>query len=105
MRIAVAALVLALASPARAELDKPAIRKVIKAHIRDVITCYERDKTHHTTVVEFTIATNGKVTEAVGSGNPDIEGCLVDVIKKLQFPTSNSSTHVTYPFIIDSAGS
>jgi hypothetical protein len=108
MRIAAVVAILAgLSQPARAELGKDQVRKAIKAHMREVIACYERapDAIDHRAVVTFTIAASGKVTKAVGSGNPAVHDCLAGVIRAIAFPASSSSTEVSYPFWFDAAGS
>lgn len=101
--LAIATVALGLAGVARAELDKPQIRKVIKAHILELVACFDREPPppDQTAYVDFTIARDGTVTKAVGSGNPAVHDCLAAVIRKLQFPVSNTGTGVRYPFNID----
>lgn len=92
--------------PARAELTRDQIHKVVKAHLRDVVACFEKapNLSDQKVVVTFTIAPSGTVTKAVGSGNPSVQGCVAGVIRTLRFPASPSSTEVKYPFNIDFAG-
>jgi hypothetical protein len=101
--LAIATVALSLTNVAHAELEKTQIRKVIKAHIHEVVACFDREPPPPDQIayVDFTIARDGTVTKAVGSGNPAVHDCLADVIRKLRFPTSNTSTGVRYPFNID----
>lgn len=94
MRLAIALMV--LCGTAHAELDRRQVATAIKKHLREIADCWEQHPppTDHV-VVTFTIAANGKVTEASG------EQCLVQVIKTIRFPASNSGTHVEYPMWID----
>ena len=100
-------LVVASVQPARAELGKQQVRKVIKANISGFEKCLEKALPNlgdHTSTVTFTIAPNGRVTKSVGTGNPAIDDCLADWIRSLRFPTSLTSTEVKYPFTICLAG-
>jgi hypothetical protein len=98
-------LVLFVASTAHAELSREQVRKTIKAHLREIVACFETEPPppDQRVVVTFTIAASGKVTESVGTGNPPVDGCAAAAIKKIKFPASNSATHVEYPFWIDAA--
>jgi len=55
--LAIATVVLGLAGGARAELDKPQIRKVIKAHILELVACFDHEPPppDQTAYVDFTI--------------------------------------------------
>lgn len=109
MRAVLAALiVVASVQPARAELTKQEVRKVVKANIGAFIACLEKAMPNlddHTVTVAFTIAPNGTVTKSVATGNPTVDRCVAGMIKKLRFPVSLTSTEVTYPFTICLAGS
>lgn len=96
-------LVLFVASTAHAELSREQVGKTMKAHIREIAACFETEPPppDQEVVVTFTIAASGKVTESVGTGNPPVDDCAAAVIKKIQFPASNSTTHVVYPFWLD----
>lgn len=91
-------------------LDRDAIRKVIRANISQVRTCYERELKARpalagTTNVSFTIAPDGAVTSATGGGfDPEVDACVAGAVKALKFPAGQAETNVNYPFTFKSAG-
>lgn len=94
-------------------LDKELIRKVIKANLAGVRACYQHALTRvpgleGKVAVKFTIGLEGNVpvsTLANSSvGNSQLEQCVVDRMRVLQFPKSRGVAVVTYPFMFHQAG-
>ncbi len=96
-------LVLFMASTAHAELSREQVRKTIKAHLREIIACFETEPPppDQRVVITFTVAASGEVIESIGTGNPPFDDCAAAVIEQIKFPASNRATHVVYPFWID----
>ena len=105
MRWLVALAITTSVGVAHADLDKQAIARTIRAHMREVIACYEKtNEREGRAIVTFTIAPGGEVTKAVGSGFPAVHDCLAGAIRNIRFPRSSSRTEVSYPFLVDFAG-
>ncbi len=105
MRWLVALAITTSVGVAHAALDQDTILRAIRAHMREVMACYEKTSERAgRAIVTFTIAPGGEVTKAVGSGFPAVHDCLAGVIRKIRFPRSSSSTEVKYPFLVDFAG-
>jgi hypothetical protein len=93
------------------DIDKAVIRRVIKRHIDEIQYCYEKFLLEKptlagTVMARFTIAPDGSVAASVASGIPDVADCVAGVIKRAQFPKSQSGkpTEVNYPFTFHGAG-
>ncbi len=80
----------------KGSLSKDVIRRIVSRHINELKFCYERQLARNPElngqiVVKFIIAANGRVqTAAVASstiGDVRIENCIVQAIKRWQFPT------------------
>jgi hypothetical protein len=72
----------------RGSLDKEVIRSVIRHHLAEVRSCYERELVKDSSLVgrisvQFTIAFMGDVLESLlqssTMGNPRVEECVVEV--------------------------
>ena len=94
-------------------LDKELIRRVIRANLAGVRGCYERALTSAPNIegkvsVKFTIGLEGNVPSSAlaqsSVGNAQLESCVVERMRMLQFPRSRGVAVVTYPFIFHQAG-
>jgi TonB family protein len=94
------------AAKVEGELDKPAVREVVRAHIDEIRHCYNavlvEDATiEGQTVTSFVIHPDGSVHEAgiTESSMPEqFDACLLEVVGRWSFPTSDAETRVSYPF-------
>ena len=93
----------------RGSLDKEIIRRVIRRHINEVKFCYEQELTRNPKLggritVQFTIAASGRVVASVLQdstlGNPRVETCTVQAVRRWEFPMplSGGNVVVSYPF-------
>ncbi len=91
-------------------LDKTIIRRIVRAHVNEVRHCYNKvladdASLEGTVAVDFTIASNGKVTaSAVSSdsvGDGSVGTCVAKAIKRWRFPKplGGGVVKVKYPFI------
>jgi outer membrane biosynthesis protein TonB len=93
-------------------LDKEAIRREVRAHLKPITLCYEQrlleDATlQGTTRVTFVIGPDGKVTSSTGAGfDGKVDTCVADVIKGIAFPAPDGRgmMQVNYPFAFRPAG-
>ncbi len=92
-----------------AGLDKDIVRRIVRAHINEVRSCYNAGLSRKSTlggrvVIDFTIATTGKVESAtVGSstlGDPVVGECIATAVERWTFPKPKGDTAVAvnYPF-------
>ena len=91
-------------------LGKDQIRPVIQQHIGEVKQCYEAQLQKNKSLagrvmVNFTIGTDGKVTDSRISEttlkNPDCEKCIADAVQSWQFPKPRGGkVVVNYPFVL-----
>lgn len=93
------------------DLDRSLIDDVIKGHMTTIRDCYQRELIAHDgvlggkLVMKFTIAKDGAVSAAdVKSStlaDPDVDTCMIDVFKSMQFPspTGGGIVIVSYPFL------
>lgn len=95
-------------------LDKSAIQDEIRRHLAQIRHCYQRELTKQPAlrgkiVVKFVISTDGSVSSAevkeTTLANPDVESCLVDVIRRIEFPEPRGGgiVIVSYPFVFEPA--
>jgi len=92
--------------PPAGPLDKDSIRREIRAHIKMITYCYEKQLLDRptltgTTLVQFLIATDGHVQSSVGSGfDPKVDTCVAEVVKEIVFPKPDGvgTMQVNYPF-------
>lgn len=95
------------------DLDKAIIRRYIKRNLQKLQYCYEKQlvaspKLAGTVTARFTIASNGQVTGATASGlaSAEVNACVADVIKAIEFPRPKSGEVVVrYPFVFRAAKS
>jgi TonB family protein len=95
-------------------LDKSIIRRVVRAHINEVRSCYNqglvRDPTLRGRVaIQFTIGGTGVVTNSVvgetSLRDPQVGRCVAKAVKRWRFPKPDGGgmVIVTYPFSMDPA--
>jgi hypothetical protein len=95
------------------DLDKAIIRRYIRRNIQKLQYCYEKEllvtpKLQGVATAAFTIGVDGKVTTSSASGlrNANVETCIADVIKNIEFPKPKppaaggaaTDVVVSYPF-------
>jgi outer membrane biosynthesis protein TonB len=84
------------------------IRQVVKQHLPRVMYCYEkaRDAMSTRIVVDFTIDTKGRVSNAsaTGGSNRELQTCIAQEFAKMLFEPSPKATKVRYPLQFHSAG-
>jgi TonB family protein len=96
-------------------LDKDVIMKVIKRHQNEIKFCYEQELQKNPSLagkvaVAWTIDPSGGVSEANVSessiGNANVEGCIVQRIRRWKFPEPQGGgiVNVTFPWIFKAAG-
>jgi len=95
----------------KGKLGKAVIRRHVKQNIAKITYCYEKQLLADATLagkleVQFTIEADGTVSAATASGvHADIESCVAEVIKGIEFPKPKRGTvQVTYPFELRSTG-
>ena len=99
----------------RGSLDKEIIRRIIRRHINEVKYCYEAELTKQAGLagrvsVQFTIAGTGQVIASVlqssTMGNVRVESCVVQAIRRWEFPKPNGGgiVIVSYPFAFTAGG-
>ncbi len=107
-----AALLAVLAGPeVQGEMDRDAIRDVVRAHIAEIRQCYnqglaEDPKLAGRLAVHFEIGRTGRVTSAQlqssDLGHAGVESCVVGAVKDWKFPRprGGGKVSVTYPFVL-----
>jgi TonB family protein len=99
----------------RGSLDKEIIRRIVRRNINQVRYCYQdalvrRPSLEGRLVTQFTIAPNGRVLAAVVQSSTlkevSVEACVVNAIKRWEFPAPNGGglVMVSYPFSFAPAG-
>ncbi|HVI03862.1 MAG TPA: VIT domain-containing protein [Enhygromyxa sp.] len=92
-------------------LDRDIIRRIVRAHINEVRSCYNAALTQDPNLagrvtIEFTIAASGKVVGAVVHGNDTGDAalgtCVAKAVKRWLFPKPKDSGEVVvrYPFVL-----
>jgi hypothetical protein len=100
----------------RGSLSKEVIRRIIRRHINEVRFCYEQELNQRPDLqgrvaVKFIISPTGAVQNAMVAssdmGNPRVEGCIANSVKRWTFPAPEGGgiVVVTYPFVLQQAGS
>jgi hypothetical protein len=83
----------------RGSIDKEIVRRIIRRHLGEVRFCYESGLVGTPGLagrvgVQFTIAATGQVTAAVlqhsSLGNVRVEGCIVQAVRRWEFPRIES---------------
>lgn len=92
---------------AKGSLDPEIVRRWIKRNIMKLSYCYDRElagntKLLGTVTTKLTIGSNGAVTSAKASGMNDknVESCVVQVIKGIEFPKPKDGAPVAVTFPI-----
>jgi hypothetical protein len=93
-------------------LDREIVKRVVRSRLDSFKHCYERQlavdhELGGTISVAFVIGPNGGVISAVregSAGSSAVDGCVVDVVRGLEFPRSSTMTNVRYPFTFRAAG-
>lgn len=96
-----------------ATMDKEAIRRVIRDHIREIRNCYERElqrspDLYGKIVLEWDIEDAGRVGRAVvksnALGNNSVANCILSRLKTWKFPDppKDQVGRVDYPFVFSS---
>lgn len=100
---------------AKGSLPRELIQRVIRAHLGQVRSCYEKSLLHQPTlagklVVRFVIDAEGAVTEAADVSTPafpepEVPDCITARVKTWRFPKPQGGgvVVVTYPFIFEPA--
>jgi TonB family protein len=90
-------------------LDKEIVRRVVREHRNEVRHCYERalvarPELQGRVVTRFTIATTGRVLGAAVTesslSDRDVEQCIAEAVRRWEFPSSQQSASVSYPFLL-----
>lgn len=98
---------------ATGDLDKNIIRRYIRRKLPRIRYCYEsklavKNDLNGTVVVQFQISPGGVVqgASAGGMGDSEVESCVADAIKSIQFPKPKGGgfVNVRYPFIFQPSG-
>ncbi len=92
-------------------LDKDIIRRIVRAHINEVRSCYNTELTKDPNAkgssrIKWTIGPDGAVTatEVTGGTVPEqLAKCIEKAIKRWKFPkpAGGGSVTVTYPFVLE----
>ncbi len=96
-------------------IDKAIVRRVVHQHMNEVRFCYEKELERNNDLngrvtAQFTIGGNGIVMGAVISattmGNPAVEGCIAQAVRRWAFPKPEGGgiVVVSYPFMLHRAG-
>jgi hypothetical protein len=90
-------------------LDRDIIRRVVRAHINEVRSCYNAGLSNNRKLagrvtINFVIAGSGKVASSVVEEttlpDPSVGNCIAKAVKRWTFPkpTGGENVIVTYPF-------
>lgn len=96
-----------------AGMDKEAIRRVIREHIKEIRNCYERElqrqpDLYGKLVLEWDIEEGGRVAscrvKSNALGNESVAGCISSRLKTWKFPDPPAGVvgRVSYPFVFSS---
>jgi hypothetical protein len=103
------------ATQVRGSIDRDAVAKVLEEHMNDMRGCYERALMRDPNLgagkilLEWNISATGAVsdvrTKVATLKNTEVNTCLLDVLKQLQFPKPQGGVViVSYPFLFNSVG-
>jgi hypothetical protein len=95
------------------DIDKDLIRRIVRAHINEVRSCYNAGLTRNPSLdgrvtIQFSIVGTGKVASSVVQENTtkdnDVANCIAKAVKRWQFPRVNNggTALVSYPFRLSS---
>jgi hypothetical protein len=85
-------------------LDPETVQRYIHLRRARIKHCYETQLAvaptlAGTVMVQFEISPEGKVSSSTATGlDADLSSCVADVIQSIEFPRSDASLHVKYPF-------
>ncbi len=93
-------------------IDKEAVRRVIRFHLAEVRSCYERALNKKSSIegklsVKFEIVSKGRVRSASVSsstiGDKSVEDCIVNRLRSWEFPEPPEGTVATvnFPFVLN----
>lgn len=97
-------------------IDRDAVEAAILAHKDEFRLCYERELNAESPTmsgrigVSFTIGPSGKTTQtgitSSTIGNPNVDRCYLNVLKRIQFPIPRGGgiVEVNFPFKIGRVG-
>ncbi|WP_146662430.1 AgmX/PglI C-terminal domain-containing protein [Enhygromyxa salina] len=96
-----------------AGIDKDMIRRIVRAHLNEVRSCYNSGLTKNPNLqgrvtVQFSIVGTGKVGSSVVQEDTAKDGsvanCIAKAVKRWQFPrvVGGGTAMVTYPFLLQS---
>jgi TonB family protein len=89
-------------------LSPEQVRGVVVAKLLDFQGCYAAERARHPDLkggisIHFTVAADGSVEDAqvISSslGNAAVESCMLDVFRKLVFPSADLRTRAVFPFV------
>jgi TonB family protein len=92
-------------------LDKEVIRRVVRAHIQEIQTCYELGladdaELEGRVAIEFTIDPEGRVSESQAAAESDLDHagmkeCMARAVQRWVFPkpAAGEQVRVAYPFV------
>jgi hypothetical protein len=91
------------------DIDKDLIRRIVRAHINEVRSCYNAGLTRDPNLggrvtIQFSIVGNGKVSSSVVQENTTrdsgVANCIAKAVKRWKFPRVNNggTALVSYPF-------
>ncbi len=105
--------VIRAAPPERGELTMPYVQQRVRRDLLpDVVRCYadvleqSGDLPSGRVVTRFEVSTEGRVAAAAivssAIARPDVEACVLRVLRGATFPPSAAGASVTYPFVFSS---
>lgn len=86
------------------ELKRETVQRYIRLHRAQIKRCYETQRAvaptlAGTVMVQFGISPEGKVSSSTATGlDEELSSCVADVVQSIEFPRSDTSLHVSYPF-------
>jgi hypothetical protein len=86
------------------ELDRETVQRYVRLHRAQIKHCYETQlgvapALAGTVMVQFGISPEGKVSSSTATGlDEEVSSCVAGVVQSIEFPRSDASLHVRYPF-------
>jgi hypothetical protein len=81
-------------------VDRAVVHDGLVARVRDIRDCYDRhapETPAATVTLTFAIAKTGKVEHVRAVGPGAVGTCVADIAKRIEFPSGEAFTQVTYP--------
>ncbi|UJR84828.1 AgmX/PglI C-terminal domain-containing protein [Sandaracinus amylolyticus] len=99
----------------RGALSSEVIRRVVRRHLNEVRYCYEQELAQRPDLmgrvtIGFVIGSSGAVqgsgVTSSSLGNPRVEGCIAQAVRRWTFPspTGGGVVTVTYPITLEASG-